>query len=157
MSKKRLLAFLLSFGVISPGIVFAEVPPAPPQPEESIPVEMARDTGFIYDPTGKRDPFKSFFGDETPRVEDGGGPVTPVDSLEAYDLNQLKLIAVLLNGTDPKGMVRSPTGKSFLVRERTKIGRNNGYIAAIREGEIVVVEMSQDGKTPSPRTLSLQK
>ncbi len=170
-----------SFAVLALGMGFAlgEAPPGltPPTSPSEKPAEavektaptnlmdaaadpnlrLSPDGGFYYEPEGKRDPFRSFFVEEIPTTP--GGVAAPVDSLQAYDLSQLKVVAILWNVGDPKALIRSPSGKLFMVRslEKSKIGRNKGYVASIREGEVVVFELSQDGKTPATRILALQK
>lgn len=130
--------------------------PLDSQPDFLVPQVPAGD--FFYEPEGKRDPFKSFFS-ETDVSTGANDSLVQADILEAYDLSQLQLTAVLWNVEDPKALVRSPTGKLFMVRskQKTRIGRNKGYVAAIREGEVVVFEFSQDGKTPTTRVLNLKK
>jgi type IV pilus assembly protein PilP len=44
----------------------------------------------------------------------------------------------------PRAMINDPDGKVHIVGPNTKIGLRNGYIAVIREGEIVVVETVEE-------------
>ncbi|MEI7973035.1 MAG: pilus assembly protein PilP [Bdellovibrio sp.] len=135
--------------------ISSKAEPLDSQPDSSVPRVPIGD--FFYEPEGRRDPFKSIFSD-TDISTGANDSLVQTDILEAYDLNQLHLTAVLWNVDDPKALVRSPTGKLFMVRskQRTRIGRNKGYVAAIREGEVVVFEFSQDGKTPTTRVLYLK-
>lgn len=102
---------------------------------------------FDYDPRGRRDPFAQ------PQVD---RPVTqglihgPLLPLQRFDLNQLRLTAILWDVHSPKAMLKDPEGHIYVVTPNTKIGPRNGYVAAIREGEIVVVEtVDQDGRLVS--------
>jgi len=127
------------------------------------------DQDFIYDPTGLRDPFRSAFagGGQGPIVQATGENAGALPflvngkrsegGLDSFELESLRLVGILWEVGDPKAMVQSPKGKVFMVHKQTRIGRNNGYVAAVREGEIVVIEVSNDGKTPTTRVLSLQK
>ncbi len=131
------------------------------------------DQDFIYDPSGRRDPFKPYFSVEkqytAPPVQLTDGAPAASDlpflrndvdrgsGLESEDVAKFRLVGIMWDVNDPKAMVQSAGGKTYLVHKQTRIGRNNGYVAAIREGELVVVEISADGKTPSTRVLSLQK
>lgn len=134
--------------------------------------------GFRYDPSGKRDPFQSYIKatpapdarpavGQAPAGEEAGRPrrdqLFPdtgqgarAESLTNFDLNQLRLVGVLWDVNDPKAMVRTPSGKVYLLRRLTRIGINNGYVAAIREGEVVVIEMSGDGRTHNSRIIGIQ-
>jgi len=92
---------------------------------------------FIYDPKGRRDPFQPYV--DVPQLQEGGlaGPLLP---LQQYDVDQLKLIGIIWDVADPKAMFVDPKGQVHVVRRDERIGRKNGYIAVIREGEVVVVE-----------------
>jgi type IV pilus assembly protein PilP len=98
---------------------------------------------YDYSPKDKRDPFQPF---ERPRGQTGlVGPLWP---LQGFDLDQLHLVGIIWDVKNPKAMITDPTGKGYVVKVNERIGRNNGYIARIREGEIVVVEsvVGLDGK-----------
>jgi len=163
-----------------PPLLNEELPPMEQMAEGKSPQELdpsikfLSNDGFVYDPTGRRDPFKSYMVAtrleaaplEAARV--ASKPLIPsfllgpsdqgqADSLEGHDVVAFKLIGILWDVHDPKAMVRSPSNKVYLVRRKTRIGRNNGYVAAIREGEIVVVELTNDAKTSTTRVLTLQK
>jgi type IV pilus assembly protein PilP len=90
---------------------------------------------YNYSPRDKRDPFQPF---EHPKG--AGGIVGPLWPLQGFDLDQLHLVGIIWDVRNPKAMITDPTGKGYVVRVNERIGRNNGYIARIREGEIVVVE-----------------
>jgi type IV pilus assembly protein PilP len=97
---------------------------------------------YNYTPAGKRDPFTPF---ERSTNTTTMGPIWP---LQKYDLEQLKLVGVIWEVKIPKAMILDPSGHGYVVTVNERIGRNNGYIARIREGEIVVVEniLGSDGK-----------
>jgi len=100
---------------------------------------------YNYDPKGKRDPFEPFSA--VPKgAATAEGPMFP---LQKFDLSQLKLIGIIWDNHNPKAMILDPNGKGYIIRTNERVGRNNGYVARIREGEIVVVESftGNDGKT----------
>ncbi len=154
--------------------VSTEPPPAVlPTPQELDPtLKFLTSQEFVYDPTGRRDPFKPYIYvpkkfnsnivQRTPersvipsllQSPDQGPTETP----ESFDITQMTVAAILWDVGDPKAMLEGPTKKLFMVHKHTKVGRNSGYVAAIREGEVVVVEVAPDGKTPTTRVLVLQK
>ncbi|OQW47188.1 MAG: hypothetical protein A4S09_15435 [Proteobacteria bacterium SG_bin7] len=107
-------------------------------------LNQAVESVYEYDSRGKRDPFQPYFGatELTPGAEIG-----PITFLQRFDLAELKLIGIIWDVTRPKAMILTPAGGVYVVEVNTKIGRNNAYIGAIREGEIVVVEpFDDDGK-----------
>jgi type IV pilus assembly protein PilP len=101
--------------------------------------------GYTYDPTGRRDPFTPFGANSG--IQQLPGPSVPAalappneNSLTFFELSQLKVVAVVWDVKDPKAMVMDPKGKLHMVHKDSPIGRNNGFVYAIREGELVVVE-----------------
>lgn len=96
---------------------------------------------FEYQARGRRDPFMRPTVDKP--VAEGAyhGPFLP---LQRFNLTDLKLTAIIWDVSRPKAMIIDPDQKVHIVGPHTKIGRNNGYIAAIREGEIVVVETTEE-------------
>jgi type IV pilus assembly protein PilP len=107
---------------------------------------------FVYDPTGKRDPFRPF--DFSPKVDEDDSK-TP---LEKYDINQLKVTAILNNaGVEPSAMVENAAGRGFTVKKGTKIGIKGGEVVEIQPDRLVIIEVSTDftGKQKS-RTIELR-
>jgi Tfp pilus assembly protein PilP len=111
---------------------------APGQGEFVNPNLMQPDT-FIYDPAGKRDPYKPF--DFSAKASDNAF-LTP---LERYSLGQLRLTAVIM---DAKGgataFVEDAAGKGYPVRAGAKIGDRGGVILEILPDSIKVLESSTD-------------
>ncbi len=168
-------ASLATLGLFVASLAFAQTPPAadaPPPPPGASPAVNATpappggtDTAaaapplapgaesagmfsgmmdpFDYDSRGRRDPFVQPIPDRP--LQQGGvhGPLLP---LQRFDLSQLKLTGIIWEVRHPKAMLKDPTGNVHIVGTNTKVGPRNGYIAIIREGEIVVVETEdQDG------------
>lgn len=139
------------------------LPPALPMeqfemPQRELPPGFQNAEGYNYDPTGKRDPFKPFGQSQATQAPDPSSK-RPTEPLEMYDVAQFKLVGVIWNVRAPKAMVRDPSGKLHMVKKETKIGRNNGFVAAIREGEIIVVEptVGENGmQTAVTRVLNLK-
>ncbi len=77
-----------------------------------------------------------------------GKSVGPLMYLQRFELDQLELVGIIWDVSRPKAMIKDPNGTLHVVEANSKVGRNNGYVAVIREGEIVVVEPIEDeGKT----------
>lgn len=93
---------------------------------------------YVYDSTGKRDPFRPF--NFAPKVTDTTGK-TP---LEKYAIGQLKLTAVLGSGEDASAMVENAVGKGFTIKKGTKIGNNEGEVVEIHPDKILILEKSVD-------------
>lgn len=112
---------------------------------------------FIYDPIGRRDPFKPWrvF---TPRKVAEPSDTSPskvveiTDPLLKYDLERYTILGIMWDVGNPRALVRDPEGKSHLVYKNSRIGRNEGYVQSVREGELVVIERIEvDGQ---PKTMT---
>ena len=77
-----------------------------PAPLPQAAQEVERD--YVYDPTGKRDPFQPFIAMQTP-VKPTEEEV-PVTVLQTYDLSQLKLVAILVGTGEGRAMVEDSYG-----------------------------------------------
>lgn len=103
--------------------------------------------GYTYDPTGRRDPFMPFGTTSVLAQPMPMGPSVPAtllppseNSLTLFDLTQLRVVAIVWDVKDPKAMIMDPKGKLHMLHKDSAIGRNNGFVYAIREGEVVVIE-----------------
>lgn len=121
-----------------------EAAPLPPEVQQAL-IASLKDEGAlqlvatVYDPTGKRDPFRPF----------DFAPVTPIDEskspLERYDVNQLKLTAVITSADgSPAATVENQAGKGFIVKKGMKMGLNSGEVVEIKPDRIIVIETSFD-------------
>lgn len=94
---------------------------------------------FIYSERGRKNPFKKPSGVKL-EITEAEKELAKTSGLEGYDLESFQITAVLWDIKFPKALVKSPNNEIFQVEEGTKIGRNSGYVAKIREGEVVVIE-----------------
>lgn len=102
---------------------------------------------FDYAPSGRRDPFVQPIPDKPMEQGNVAGPLLP---LQKFELGQLRLVGIIWDVKRPKAMIKDPGGITHVVGPNTKVGPRNGYIAVIREGEMVVVETNeQDGRLVS--------
>jgi type IV pilus assembly protein PilP len=112
----------------------------------------APEAEVAYSSVGKRDPFKSFLGDL--RASTGAVATRCSTPLGRFELDQLRLVAVITGLADPLAMVEAPTGVGYSVRKGACIGKNGGVVATIRTGEVVVTEwaMRADGTREKTET-----
>ena len=93
---------------------------------------------WSYTSVGKRDPFRSFLSDvETSPEAVASRCSTP---LGKFEIEQLRLVAVVTGLDDPVAMVEAPNGVGYHLRRGACIGRNGGVISAVRTGEVLVSE-----------------
>lgn len=104
---------------------------------------------YVYDPLGKRDPFRPF--DMSPKLPPGA------TALERYDIGQLKLTAVLNIGGEPTANVENAAGKGFLVKKGMKIGLRGGEVVEILQDKLLILETETDFTGQSKtRTIELK-
>ncbi len=120
---------------------------------KDVPLELAASDGFVnpntmvidefvYDRTGKRDPFEPF--DLSASPEPIGG-----SSLVTYKLGQLRLTAVITAPTgEKKGIVEDSQGRGYTVSTGTRIGVEGGVVASIEADmiKIVITKVDFTGK-----------
>lgn len=95
---------------------------------------------YSYDPLNKRDPFKTYF-DELVLEEQEQENRT---ELQRFDIDKLRLTAVVVGTATPMAMLEDPTGKGHTVRIGTLVGRRFGIVKQIRRCEVVVQEEFRD-------------
>ncbi len=127
----------------------ASKPAAAPTAEETGPEQdkeekEEKEPEFVYSPVGKPDPFKSPFKEETVVESSEKGERRPLTKLQRWDIEQLKLQAVITGTSDPMAMVVDPEGVGHVVRRGTLIGKNWGKVTAIRRDCIVITEQLRD-------------
>jgi type IV pilus assembly protein PilP len=118
-------------------------PPAPPEGEAAAKPagegEDVSEIAYAYSPIGKRDPFRSLF-DQLQREEQN----QQLTELQKFELDQLKLVAIVSRIATPYAMVEDPTGKGHTLTRGTLIGKNWGRIAQIKPDCVVIKEEYRD-------------
>jgi Tfp pilus assembly protein PilP len=92
---------------------------------------------YIFDlREGRRNPFRP------PQLNEGiiSDIMLPGTPLERFELEELKLVGIMWDVKAPKAMIIDPQGEVHVVGKDDRVGRKRGYVAVIREGEVVVVE-----------------
>jgi Pilus assembly protein, PilP len=93
----------------------------------------------LYDPSGKRDPFRSFVLDRLKELaSQQKGP------LEQFDVGQLELHGVVWETNRPRALVADPSGQVYVVREGDHIGTNQGSVVRIDDNLMLVRETYVD-------------
>lgn len=95
--------------------------------------------GYVYNPVGKKDPFRSFILQrQSQNASAVKGP------LEQFDLSQLSLTAVVWKGQRKRALVLDPSGQAYIVAEGDHIGKNEGRVVKIGDDLMVVREAYVD-------------
>lgn len=157
-----------SQGAQAPDQATAQLPTEVPVNGPSTEEVMAKlnSENYVYDPTGKRDPFKVYEGflkaEKKAQLQQGiqtKDPLLNEDPLQRSDISAFTVVGILWDVKNPRALVKDSREGIYTVSRNTKIGLNDGYVAMIREGEIVVVEtFHEDGQArKQTKILSLGK
>ena len=132
-----------------------DAPPPPPPPlkarkQEAVQTRTEASSQptdqYVYSPIGKRDPFRPFYVDQQIEEEEKEQQRI-ITELERFELDQLKLVAVIGGTSQPRAMFEDPTGKGWTVTIGTAIGRHGGKVTKIKKDEVVVTEEYRDPVT----------
>ncbi len=121
-------------------------PPPQPAPQQAVPSsaaptqEVERD--YVYDPTGKRDPFQPFIAAQTP-IKPVGEEI-PITPLQKYDLSQLKLVAIIVGAGEGSAMVEDSEGKGYIIKKGVYVGTNFGKVKTVLKDRVVIEERYKD-------------
>ena len=113
--------------------------------------------GYVYDPTGKLDPFKPFIMEIKRFEEEAAKSLQP---LQRYEISQLKLVGIIWSIDNPRALVEDAAGKGYIISKGSSIGKNNGEVAQISENEVTIIEELTDffgEKTKNEVRLKLHK
>lgn len=107
--------------------------------------------GFVYSPTGRRDPFEPLVKKEAKKKEQNVIPLTP---LQRFDLGQFRLQAVLIGKGAPRAMVSAPDGKTYILSPGIKIGKREGVVTKITRESVEIKEVHYDTRGVASRKLA---
>ena len=138
--------------VVQPPPTEPTQPPVDPVANQAKPEETEKDSSYKRPdfPKGfRRDPFN--FQPPQPEVQDEK-QVREREPLEAFDLAQLKLVAIVTGTAVPNAMFVDPSGFGHFAKEDDRIGRDGGRISDIRTNEVEVT-INPDGGVGSTADL----
>lgn len=122
----------------------AAKPAAAAAPKPAAAVESS--VNYSYNPVGKRDPFRSPL-EELQRTTSNTVATTCDQPLCQWDLDQLKLVAVVTGDANPIAMVEDPMGRGHVVRRNARMGRQGGRVTQILRDSVTVTEyIPSEGK-----------
>jgi type IV pilus assembly protein PilP len=128
-----------------------------PKPATAPVATAAPVPSYVYNPVGKRDPFRS--PESEPASQAALANANCTEPLCRFDVDQLTLVAVVSGDANPLAMVQDPAGRGYFVRRNTRIGRQGGKVTQIMSDALVVTEYftTPDGKTTAnPVTLAIK-
>lgn len=99
-----------------------------------------RKSNYRYSAVGKKDPFRSYFGDMASLTKEK----KIVSELQNFDISDLRITAIIWGVTEPRVVIVAPDGKSYVVKAGSFIGKNWGKISRILPDKIEIVETYKD-------------
>lgn len=93
---------------------------------------------FLYDKTGKRDPFVSLIAKAQEAPKKGQTP------LESYDVSAIKVLGIVWNNKGYHASIVLPDGKAYTINEGMTIGLHQGKIQKINNNSVVIKELIKD-------------
>ncbi len=100
---------------------------------------IAAQESYVYNPIGKRDPFRSFLAAGERGVEDE----TPRTPLQRYEIDEYRLVGIIWGIDRPRALVEDPDNVGHVMEIGTYIGKNWGKVTQITSSEVVVTEEYQ--------------
>jgi type IV pilus assembly protein PilP len=94
---------------------------------------------YVYNPIGKRDPFRAFLSLGGRGVEDE----TPRTPLQRYEIDEYRLVGIIWGIDRPRALVEDPDSVGHVMEIGTYIGKNWGKVTQITASEVVVTEEYQ--------------
>ena len=114
---------------------------------------------YTYEPKGRRDPFLSII-EASKRERELEKKKKGVKPSEAYDVGDIKVIAIARDRDRHYAMIQLPDKKYFTIREGMTLGLYGGKVIRISATGVVVREMIKDYKgeiQPRDTILKLRK
>ncbi|MBI9091470.1 MAG: pilus assembly protein PilP, partial [Desulfobacterium sp.] len=119
-------------------------PTGKPEPQGK-PVVSDPDEPQFYSSKGKIDPFLPLIQTEQKAVSGAAAkeekPQRVLTPLERLDLSQIRLVAVVIAESGNIAMVEETSGKGYVVRIGTYMGKNGGRVEKILRDRIVINEI----------------
>jgi type IV pilus assembly protein PilP len=107
-----------------------------------------------YNPTGKPDPFQ-------PPVLESGSDLKSRRArglpLQQFEVSEFELVGIVSGAGENRAMVQDASGKGYLIKVGTPIGKNQGRVVAIADRRVLIEEKIKDflGREKS-RTVALK-
>jgi type IV pilus assembly protein PilP len=127
-----------------PPKVVKKEPPGQPQPssleEPAKKEEPAKELVYEYDPGDRPDPFRPFHEEVKVQMATGECEELVPGPLTEMELAQFSLVAIVTQGQEKVAMVQDKSGKGYMVRTGSFMGKKCGKVVEISPSEGLVVE-----------------
>jgi len=94
-----------------------------------------------YNPDGKPDPFQPPVLEPSLEQTQRAKQLLP---LEKFEVNEFQLVTTVTGPGGKKAMVQDPSGKGYMIKVGTPIGKSQGRVVAIADRQILIEEKIKD-------------
>jgi Tfp pilus assembly protein PilP len=155
MTRKALISAFLVWAacIMGTSLDGAKVFAAQPEVASAPAPVLQKEGAYEYSGLDRRDPFAPLISKRE------SGKQKNIAPLETYDVNEIKIIAILWAKNKYYAVFSLPDGKSYTVSEGTKVGTRNGAVSKILKDQVVVKERVRDargGMSPRDTVLRLR-
>lgn len=92
---------------------------------------------YVYNPEGKRDPFKPPYLGKKKKVAITEEGTVLVEGLQQYLIKSLSLTGIITKGDKSIAMIKAPDGRIYIVKDKSKIGPS-GIVKKINPSEVII-------------------
>jgi len=92
---------------------------------------------YVYNPEGKRDPFKPPYLEKQKKIVITEEGTFLLEGLQQYQIKSLSLTGIITMGDKSTAMVKAPDGRIYIVKDKSKIGPS-GIVKKINTYEIII-------------------
>ena len=110
------------------------------RPSSRLDRAIAAQADYVYNPIGKRDPFRAFLAGGG---RGGGDDDTPRTPLQRFEIDEYRLVGIIWGIDRPRALVEDPDSVGHVMEIGTYIGKNWGKVTQITSSEVVVTEEYQ--------------
>jgi Tfp pilus assembly protein PilP len=139
---------------LAPPTVGKTLTPQMALPPSTGPTALPAKAEPYYNPDGKPDPFQ-------PPVLEYGGDLKSRQArglpLQQFEVTEFELVGIVSGGGENRALVQDASGRGYLIKVGTPIGKNQGRVVAIADRRILIEEKIKDflGREKS-RTIALK-
>lgn len=92
---------------------------------------------YVYNPEGKRDPFRPPYLEKKKNVLVPDEGIVLLEGLQQYQINSLSLTGIITKGDKSIAMIKAPDGRIYIVNDNSKIGPS-GIVKTVNPSEIII-------------------
>ena len=126
-------------------------------PSSDVVLTHVEGDSFAYSPKGRRDPFKPLIQKKQRMVKISNTKSQRIKGpLEKFELDQYRLIAIMVVKGTPRAMIKAPDGKGYTVKIGQYVGMNDGRVKNI-ETKIVGIDKNGLRVEKSPDRITVEE